>query len=365
MNEHERTEEDRPDRTGGRTLRGWVNAHTHMYSALVPFGLPAPDPPPRGLGEILRRVWWRLDRALDHDCLRAAARWCVAESLLSGTTALVDHHESPEFIEGSLDVLADACEDLGMRALLCYGATERNGGPDEARRGLEECRRFCATNGRSLVRGAVGLHAGFTVSDGILREAGDLARALETVVHVHVAEGVEDVEDARRRGYADPLERLLACEALPAGSVLAHGVHLEASSVRRAAEHGLWLVQNPRSNRANGVGYPRALGASERVALGSDGFPSEVIDEGEALLREAAAHGEAVQLAGARVAAGAALVAGPLADVPPARVGVGGIQVGERDVVRDGRLAGADLDGLRAEANEQARRLWRRMEAIA
>ncbi|MEM7166156.1 MAG: amidohydrolase, partial [Planctomycetota bacterium] len=75
------------------------------------------------------------DRALDEETLRASARYYVADSLRQGTTALIDHHESPNFIEGSLDVLADACAELGIRAVLCYGATERNDGADEARRG--------------------------------------------------------------------------------------------------------------------------------------------------------------------------------------------------------------------------------------
>ncbi|MDP6539988.1 MAG: amidohydrolase family protein [Planctomycetota bacterium] len=344
---------------------GWVNAHTHLYSALVPLGMPAPSPSPRGLSEVLRAIWWRLDRALDPDCLRAAARLYVAESLLSGTTALVDHHESPEFIEGSLDLLADACEDLGMRALLCYGATERNGGRTEARRGLEECRRFHASNRRTLVRGAVGLHASFTVSDETIREAGALARELGTVVHVHVAEGVEDVDHARERGHADPLARLLACEGLPEGSILAHAVHLDESSLRRAAERGLWIVQNPRSNRANEVGYPRALWAGGRVALGTDGFPSDPLEEGEALLRESALHGEGGPAVAERLQAGTALLAGLPAPLPAARVERGRLLQGEREVVRDGGLAACDLDQVRAEASEQAHRLWRRMEAIA
>ena len=62
------------------------------------------------------------------------------EAALHGTTALIDHHESPSFIEGSLDVVADACQEFGMPALLCYGATERNGGRDEAARGPERLR---------------------------------------------------------------------------------------------------------------------------------------------------------------------------------------------------------------------------------
>lgn len=356
----------------------FVNAHTHLYSGLVPLGLPAPEPPPASFPEILERVWWRLDRALDHELLRAAARYYVAHALVAGTSALVDHHESPGCIERSLDVLADACQELGLRAVLCYGATERNGGVAEARRGLDECARFVRANRRPLVRGVVGLHASFTVSDETLRAAGDLARELGTVVHVHVAEDRADVEDARRRGYPGPLERLLALDALPAGSILAHGVHLTAEQVRAAERAGAWLVQNPRSNRQNRVGYPRALGSSARVALGTDGFPSVGADEIAALHAEAAGAGEAPADVEPRAGRGGALVAarfgraehgiepGALPD-GVARGADGAVQalvVGGRPVVSAGRLVAAELDEIDAEARRAAARLWRRMGAL-
>lgn len=345
-----------------------VNAHTHLYSGLAPFGMPAPSPPPQGFLEILRRVWWRLDRALDPITLRASARWYVADALLHGTTALIDHHESPDFIEGSLDVLAGACDELGIRALLCYGATERNGGPVEARRGLAECRRFLAENRRPRVRGAVGLHASFTVGDAALREAGELCRATGAPLHVHVAEDRADVEDARRRGHEGPLGRLLALAAPPPGSILAHGVHLSREEVRAAAERGLWLVQNPRSNRHNRVGYPASLGESDRVALGTDGFPSDLRDELAALRGE---RGEDPGAGERRLAAGD-LLAQELwgAEAAEDRVTrdadgrVEAVIIAGEEVVRGGRVVRADLDTIRAEAEEAAARLWARMRSI-
>lgn len=356
---------------------GRVNAHTHLYSGLAPFGLPAPEPPPEDFVQILERLWWRLDRALDERALAAAARFYVAEALLAGTTALVDHHESPSCLEGSLDLLADICQELGIRALLCYGATERNGGRTEARRGLAECRRFLLSNRRPLVRGMIGLHASFTVSDETVSEAGELCRELGTVLHVHVAEDVADVEDARRRGWAGPLERLLDLRALPPGSILAHGVHLTADQVRLAADHGLWLVQNPRSNRGNRVGYPAALAASGRVALGTDGYPSRMEEEVAALREEATAHGEPRDAVERRVSAGWSLLAerfgerfvplepGAAADaVALDSEGIRHLLVAGRPVVTDGRLLTGDLDAIRAEAAREAERLAARMRAL-
>jgi cytosine/adenosine deaminase-related metal-dependent hydrolase len=131
-------------------LPGAVCAHTHLYSGLAPYGMPPARPPPETFLQILERVWWRLDRAIDGESLRAGARDYVARALLAGTTTLIDHHESPHLIEGSLSILADVCHDLGIRALICYGASERNFGRSEAQRGLAECRRVAAS---PLLRG--------------------------------------------------------------------------------------------------------------------------------------------------------------------------------------------------------------------
>jgi cytosine/adenosine deaminase-related metal-dependent hydrolase len=309
-----------------------VNAHTHLYSALcafLPIGEKLAEGRMRGFVGILETLWWRLDRALDERSLRAAARFYVAEARLHGTDVLIDHHESPNFIEGSLDVIADACQDLGVSALVCYGATERNGGEREAKRGLDECRRFILTNRRPLVRGAIGLHAAFTVSDSTIRAAGTLCRDLGVPLHIHVAEDAVD-----RNGFA----RLLANDALMPGAILAHGVHLSRDEVREAEDLGCWLVQNPRSNESNGVGYASSLRAATRVALGTDGFPSNLQDEAVALH----AH-ETTDVVTHRLLEGSRLAN---------ELGLCG---------RESRTF--DIDTIRADAKREAIRLWEKMNA--
>ena len=363
---------------------GEVNAHTHLYSGLVPLGMPPPKKEPENFLHILQRIWWRLDRALDEKSIRASARLYIAEALLAGTTTLIDHHESPNFIEGSLDVLADAAQELGIRLVTAYGATERNGGRDEAIRGLAECRRFAKANTRPLVKPMVGLHASFTVSDDTIREAGALGRELGRPVHIHVAEDKADVEDAMRRGFEGPLQRILALDrAFPAGSILAHGVHLDETMVKRADEGNFWLVQNPRSNKGNRVGYPHALAASRRVAIGTDGYPADMKVEMQALIDSAAENHDSFYAdphvmqerheGGWRIAAdrfrGAFLppvTPGSNADLivsapnaAPRHVFVDG-----RLVVEDHRLVTANLDAIRAEAGREAKKLWARMEAL-
>lgn len=356
----------------GEIRPGAVCAHTHLYSGLAPYGMPAANPAPATFVEILEKVWWRLDRALDAQALKASARDYIAKALLSGTTSLIDHHESPHFIRGSLQVLADAAEELGVRALLAFGATERNFGRAEAEAGLIECGNVEET---SLIRRLVGLHASFTVSDDTIRVAGEFCRTLGTVMHVHVAEALDDVEDARARGYAGPLERLIALDAMPSGSILAHGVHLSADEVREAAQRGLWLVQNPRSNEGNRVGYPSNLRQSNKVALGCDGWNADMAVEEAALVRLAAAHGDS--MAAKRLEAGQGLIAErfgfPAVGFAPGAPGdvvvwedgkAAAVIVDGRIVVRDCQLVGADADAIETDARAEAARLWDRMTTL-
>ena len=278
----------------GEIEPGAICAHTHLYSGLARYGMPPPDRPPANFLEILQKVWWRLDRALDSESLAAAARDTVARALLAGTTTLVDHHESPNLIEGSLAILAEACEALGVRALVCYGASERNFGREEAQRGLAECRRVAAS---PLIRGLVGLHASFTISDQTARETGALARELGTIVHVHLAEDQADVDDARRRGYPGPLERLLSLDALPPGSILAHGVRLSparcaspptpvaGSSITRAPTRAIASVTPARCPPRSELPWVRMVGTPTwpRKMRRSDASPSKTATRGSAV----------------------------------------------------------------------------------
>ena len=356
----------------GEIAAGAVCAHTHLYSGLARYAMPPPHPAPENFLQILERQWWKLDRALDAESLRAGAMDYVARALLAGTTTLVDHHESPNLIEGSLAILAETCQQLGMRALLCYGASERNFGAMEGLRGLDECRRVSFS---PLLRGLVGLHASFTVSDETIVAAGHLAKELDTVLHVHVGEDAADVADAVKRGYAGPLERLEQLGALPRGSILAHGVHLNPEQTRRTAELGCWLIHNPRSNEGNRVGYAQNLSSSDRVALGTDGWDANMSTEQQELFRLAAAHGD--NKAEERLENGQHLIAerfgvtaqplqpGALGDVVVRQDGrVRHVVVGGRIVVTDGKLVTCDFDSVTTQAEKQAARLWKRMAEL-
>ena len=262
---------------------GNVCAHTHLYSTLSR-GMPYHLAPARTFVEILRRVWWRLDRALDPASIRASAFAGGMEALLAGTTPLVDHHASPSAIGGSLDIIADVLAELGIRSVLCYETSDRDG-PEAAVQGLAENDRFLAAvrdGEHPLVRGMVGAHASFTLSPDTLAACTSLARKWAVGLHVHVAEDGADERDAETRFGVRVAARLAAAGALDDRTLLAHGVHLDPSEVELVRAAGATVVHNARSNMNNGVGRAPLDALGTRVALGTDGIGADMFEEGRA-----------------------------------------------------------------------------------
>ncbi len=235
---------------------GLVCAHHHIYSTLAR-GMPAPPRTPTNFREILEQVWWRLDAALDLRMLEWSAKLAAVEALEAGTTVIFDHNETPNAIEGSLDIIADACEEVGVRVIPAYGATDRHGA-DGASRGLEENRRFLAT-GRP---GLVGIHAAFTCSRELVERAADVAVEAGVGVHVHVCEGPEDAAAPAALGDLSRDDWLLA-----------HCVHLPTDHSLRGT-----IIHNRRSNLNNAVGYADPARFTNPVALGTDGIGANVLE---------------------------------------------------------------------------------------
>jgi cytosine/adenosine deaminase-related metal-dependent hydrolase len=238
------------------TTPGMVCAHHHLYSALAR-GMPAPPKTPTDFQEILEQIWWRLDTALDLEMIRWSAMLGALEALEQGTTAIVDHHESPNAIEGSLDVVAEACAEVGVRVLCAYGVTDRHGS-DGARRGIEENRRFLEAGGKGLV----GIHAAFTCTDETLAAAAGLAGEFGVGVHIHVAEGPGDAAAPDRIGGLARPDWLLA-----------HCVHLPTDHTLPGT-----VLHNPMSNLNNGVGYADPRRFANPVALGTDGIGANMLE---------------------------------------------------------------------------------------
>jgi len=266
------------DLSGRLVLPGLVNAHTHLYSALAR-GMPWPQEAPKNFFEILQKIWWKLDRALDEESIYYSALIGAIEAVKAGTTTLIDHHASPNYITGSLKIIREALEQVGVRGVLCYEVTDRNG-ENGREAGLRENQNFLEKHTNSQFRGLVGAHASFTLSDHSLRACAELARQYNCGVHIHLAEDHCDAEISRRDyGRGDIVKRLAEMGALAEKTILAHGIYLSDTDLKIIKQQRCWLMHNARSNMNNSVGYAAVQNFGERVALGTDGFPADMFEE--------------------------------------------------------------------------------------
>lgn len=268
----------RRDCAGTLILPGNVCAHHHLYSALSR-GMPYHLAPPGSFTEILQRIWWRLDRALDEESIRASAMSAGLDALRAGTTTIIDHHASPNAVDGSLGIIADALGEIGVRAVLCYEVTDRDGLP-RAAAGIAENLRFI-DDPRPLARGMLGAHASFTLSDDTLAALAGAARATGVGVHIHVAEAAADQRDAQARSGGRVVGRLYAAELINDRALLAHCVHLDPAEIDVVIASGATVVCNPRSNMNNAVGYSPFNRRGGRIALGTDGIDGDMFAEAQ------------------------------------------------------------------------------------
>jgi putative selenium metabolism protein SsnA len=276
------TDGERFDARGRLLMPALINCHTHLYSTLAR-GIALPGAPPKNFPEILKKLWWRLDRALNQQDIYYSALVGIMDSARCGVGTLVDHHSSPSAVSGSLDTIERAFREVGLRGVLCYETTDRNG-PRNAQQGIDENVRFIerARQSDGLVNASFGLHASFTLSNRTLRRSVEANESLQAGFHVHVSEDRSDNQDARRKHGKSPVRRLHQLGVLDDRALAAHCIHVSGADIAALARHQINVVHNPQSNCNNTVGAARVLEmvkAGVLVGLGSDGYSPRMWDE--------------------------------------------------------------------------------------
>jgi len=270
------------DAGGQYVMPGSICAHTHFYGAFSR-GMGIPGAAPKDFPDILRKLWWPLDLALDMDAVRASAEVMLVDAIRHGVTTLIDHHASPNAIDGSLDVIAGAVDQSGVRGVLCYEVTDRNGKAG-AQAGIAENVRFIQRlqgSPHPRLRATFGLHASLTLSDETLEQCKQAAP--EGVgFHIHVAEHPADEFDSLAKSGKRVVDRLAGFDMLGPDSIFVHGVHIDAQEAVLLAESQTWLTHQPRSNMNNAVGaadLDSLLRLGVKLCLGTDGFSSTMWEE--------------------------------------------------------------------------------------
>ncbi len=259
-------------------MPGLVNAHHHTYSTLargVPFNAKI-----RNFYENLAYFWWRWDASLDEDSIYYSALIGAMESLRKGVTTVFDHHASFSYIEGSLSLLKDAFEKIGIRALVCFEASSRLG-HERAIKSIKENERFIAEDETHLVKGVVGLHANFTLSDEIITMAREVVKKYKRPVHIHVSEDRFDRDYVIARYGIPPVMRLEKNQLLE-NALLAHVIWVDEDEIELLKERNSYVLHNPESNMNNNVGYFNLRGMLDKkvkILLGTDGFSHSVLTQ--------------------------------------------------------------------------------------
>lgn len=270
------------DASGQVVLPGFINAHMHFYSTMARgLGKAAPS---KDFQEVLENLWWRLDKKLTIDDCYYSALLPLIDAVKHGTTTLIDHHASPFAVTGSLDIIAKAVKQSGLRASLCYELSDRDG-EAIAQEGIEENVAFikrCQKENDDQLRALFGLHASFTIGDKTLEQAAGAGQALNAGFHVHMAEAQADQEYSIKNFGMRVVERFHKFGILGTKSLAAHCVHVDEHEMELLAETGTAVAHNPQSNMNNAVGVADIIKMAKKgvlVGLGTDAMTVNMLEE--------------------------------------------------------------------------------------
>ena len=275
------------DAKGGVIMPGLINVHTHIYSGLAR-GLAIDGNNPTNFLEVLEGMWWNIDRHLTLDGTRASAYATVLDCIRDGVTTIFDHHASFCEIPGSLFAIKDVCQELGIRANLCYEVSERDG-EEKTRQSIQENADFAKwakEQDDDMIKAMFGGHALFTISDKTFEE---MVKANDgmTGFHIHVAEGMNDVYDSLRNYGCRPVNRLLYNGILGEKTMLGHCIHVSPAELDIIKETNTMVCHNPESNMGNAVGCSPVLqmyGKGILIGLGTDAYTHDMLESLKVLL---------------------------------------------------------------------------------
>ena len=275
------------DARGGVIMPGLINVHTHIYSGLAR-GLSIDGFNPTNFLEVLDGQWWYIDRHLALDGTRACAYATVRDCIRDGVTTIFDHHASFCEIPGSLFAIKDVCQELGIRADLCYEVSERDGAEKcgQAIRENADFARWAKEQDDDMIKAMFGGHALFTISDKTFEQ---MVKANDgmTGFHIHVAEGMNDVYDSLRNYGCRPVNRLLYNGVLGEKTMLGHCIHISPAEMDILRETGTMVCHNPESNMGNAVGCSPVLQLFQKgilIGLGTAAYPHAMLESLKVLL---------------------------------------------------------------------------------
>lgn len=270
------------DAKGKLIMPGFINTHMHYYSTFAR-GMANDSPPAMKFSDILKGLWWRLDKVLTLEDVYYSAAVPMIDQVKSGVTTAFDHHASAYAVKGSLFKIAEAAEHIGIRSNLCYETSDRDGEKiaDEGIAENVEFIKYCNKKNDDMLKGMFGLHASMTISEKTLEKCLDAIAGLDTGFHVHCAEGIEDLEDSKEKYDKGVIERWYDAGVLSDKTIAVHCIHISEKEMDMLKEKDAIVVHNPESNMGNAVGASPVLEMFEKgilLGLGTDGYTADMTE---------------------------------------------------------------------------------------
>lgn len=246
-------------------MPGLINAHTHLGMSLLRNY--ADDLP---LHDWLTKAIWPIEAKLNSKDIYWGSLLSMVEMIQSGSTAFCDMYFS-------MDEVGKGLIESGMRGVLTRGLIEE---PNNPNRKLDETRDLFNNfhgKGNGRVKVMVAPHAPYTCSPDFLLKAMDLAKELNTGIHIHLSETKKEVEDSYKTYGKSPIKHVYDLGLLDFHTIGAHCVHVDDNDIELMFEKNLYPVNNPGSNLKLASGFApvdKMLKRGISVALGTDGASS-------------------------------------------------------------------------------------------
>jgi cytosine/adenosine deaminase-related metal-dependent hydrolase len=282
------------DARGMVVMPGMVNTHHHFVQTLTRC---MPGMQDAVLFDWLKRLYpvWA---NLTPEAVYVSTKTAMAELMLSGCTTTSDHNYI--WPNGSrVDDQVRAGREMGMRFHVARGSMsvgESKGGlpPDrvvedegeilrDSRWVIEE---YHDGERYSMLRVVLAPCSPFTVSEDLMRESVEMARAYGVHSHTHLAETLDEADFCEEKFGKTPVELAEGLGWVGGDVWHAHMVHPSAEEVGRLGRTRTGVAHCPTSNMRLGSGIAPAMALMEagaRVGLGVDGSAS---NDGSHMLAE-------------------------------------------------------------------------------
>ena len=249
-------------------LPGLINLHGHTAMSLF-----------RGLADDLPLMTWLNDhiwpaegKFVSEQFVADGTRLAMAEMLRTGTTTFSDMYFFPE-------VTAQAAHDTGMRAQICFPLMDMptvwGSGPEEyLRKGADLIEQWQRDD---YIMPAIGPHAPYTVSDGPLGAAVELAQQTGAAIQLHLHETAFEVAEAVKASGQRPLARMADLGVLGANTQCVHMTQIDESDLAHLKMTSAHVVHCPESNLKLASGFcpvQKLLDHDINVTIGTDGAAS-------------------------------------------------------------------------------------------